>query len=54
MTKEYWQDDHIEEVEDGFICYNECGMYLTKTTTIEQAREQLEIYDQYVLNNITD
>lgn len=54
MTKEYWQDDHIEETEDGFICYNECGIYLTKTTTIEQAREQLDLYDQYVLNNITD
>jgi len=55
MDKEYWQDDHISPEDDGtFICYDESGLYLTRTNTIQQAREQLELYSIYRLNNISD
>lgn len=56
MTKEitYWQDNHIKEVDGKFICYDESGMSIMATTTIEEAREQLDLYSIYTLNNITD
>lgn len=60
MIEEYWQDEHII-YDDGkfghagkFICYDECGEYLTRTNTIEEARDQLELYSIYRLNNISD
>lgn len=61
MTEsEYWQDKHIE-FDDGtymnngkYICFDETGQYLTSTETIEEAREQLEYYHMYKLNNYTD
>lgn len=55
IMKDYWQDDHIEETEDGkFICYDETGRAWITADTRKEAREQLDLYNQYVLNNITD
>jgi len=52
---EYWQDAHIKKHDDGqFMCFDECGEFLIMTDTIKQAREYLEYYDMYVLNNLSD
>jgi len=52
--KEHWQDDHIKKHDGEYICYDEAGLYLTTAHSIEEAREQIEYYSLYVLNNITD
>ena len=54
MNKEYWQDKHIVKKDDKFICYDEAGSQLTIATSREEARDKLEIYDKYILNNTTD
>jgi len=51
--KEYWQDEHIFEHDGRFVCYDEAGLYLVSTNTRAEAREQLEFYNTYVLNNIS-
>ena len=50
----YWQDDHITEESGEFICYDECGLHLITTKTHEEAREQIQFYNDYILNNLTD
>jgi len=54
MNKEYWQDDHIVEDDGKFICYDEVGRAWITTDTRKEAREQLDFYSKYILNNITD
>ena len=53
-SEEYWQDNHIVKAYDYYHCYGECGQYLTKTKTRTEARDYLDHYEMYVLNNITD
>lgn len=50
----FWQDQHIKEVDGRFICFDETGEQISAAGSIEEAREQLDYYDLYVLNNTTD
>lgn len=47
-----WQDEYISEDPDGngFICWDESGRFLCLTTSIEEARQSINIYCAY-LNN---
>lgn len=50
----YWQDNHIKEENGKFICYDEAGMSIMATSTLEEARDQLDLYSIYTLNNLSD
>ena len=43
-NKEYWQDAHIIQREDGFMTYDETGQEHMLAQSLDEARRILQVY----------